>query len=493
MDAPATWSVSRLVVLFKKGDATLPKNYRPIAIIPVLSKLFSGVLLNRIGPLLDSLLDPEQGGFRPDYSCSDIVMFMRMVAEKADEWGKEIWAASLDLEKAFDKVYHSSIISALAEAGADTDVIRFLWDLYRQQSAYVCLPGKYKSRLFEILRGVRQGDPMSPVLFNNVTRRIFRDLKSKWALHGFGTVACGSTHEKTTHAMFADDTTVFASSRTSLIAMIKEVKIALAEHGLNLNMDKCIVQTSRVNARIQPIIIDGEAIPMVGASEGFKVLGVQYTLEGRCSAEIKARMAAAWAKFYTLWPLLGKRDGNLLKRLQLFDSCVTQTALWCCESWLITQKEKNLLQSTQNRMLRKIAGPRRRPDEDWVEWIKRSTREATGRAKEAGIRFWLNAHLKSKWCWAGHVIRMSPERLARRAVEWRDAEWWAKEVAEVSAQLRMRRPHRTHWFRWEDELRRYASRCGWSSWQSVARTRNSSGNASTWLDHCEAFILHSRK
>ena len=153
---------------------------------------------------------------------------------------------------------------------------------------------------------------MSPVLFNNVTRRIFRDLKSKWALHGFGTVACGSTHEKTTHAMFADDTTVFASSRTSLIAMIKEVKIALAEHGLNLNMDKCIVQTSRVNARIQPIIIDGEAIPMVGASEGFKVLGVQYTLEGRCSAEIKARMAAAWAKFYTLWPLLGKRDGNLL-------------------------------------------------------------------------------------------------------------------------------------------------------------------------------------
>ena len=93
-----------MVVLFKKGDAIPPENYSPIVIIPVLCKLFSTVLLGRVGRLLDSLQDPEQGGFRPDYSCSDIIMFMRMVAEKADEWGEEVWAASLDLEKAFDKV-----------------------------------------------------------------------------------------------------------------------------------------------------------------------------------------------------------------------------------------------------------------------------------------------------------------------------------------------------------------------------------------------------
>ncbi len=37
-------------------------------------------------------------------------MFMRMMAEKSDEWGEEVWAASLDLEKAFDKVYHSSVM-----------------------------------------------------------------------------------------------------------------------------------------------------------------------------------------------------------------------------------------------------------------------------------------------------------------------------------------------------------------------------------------------
>ena len=82
----------------------LPKNHRPIAVIPILCKLFNVILLGRIGPVLESLQDPEQGGFRPDYSCSDMVLFARMIAEKAEEWGEEVWAASLDLEKAFDKV-----------------------------------------------------------------------------------------------------------------------------------------------------------------------------------------------------------------------------------------------------------------------------------------------------------------------------------------------------------------------------------------------------
>ena len=75
--------------------------------------------------------------------------------------------------------------------------------------------------------------------------------------------------------------------------------------GLNLNLDKCAVQTSNADAPIRPIEIDGQRIPIVSASSGFKVLGTQYTLQGRCTAEIKGRIATAWGKFYALWPVLG--------------------------------------------------------------------------------------------------------------------------------------------------------------------------------------------
>ena len=87
---------------------------------------------------------------------------------------------------------------------------------------------------------------------------------------------------------------------------------------------------------------------MVAATEGFKVLGTQFTLVGRTSKELTAHIAAAWGKFHQLRPLLMKRDGDLHKRLRLFDMSVTQTLLWCSESWLLTQEEKRHLKSTQN-------------------------------------------------------------------------------------------------------------------------------------------------
>ena len=110
--------------------------------------------------------------------------------------------------------------------------------------------------------------------------------------------------------------------------------------------------------------------------------------------------------------------------------------LWCCESWLITQPEKRLLKTTLHAMLRRIAGPRRRPLEDWLDWIKRSTRQAVAAARKLGIRLWHEAHLRVKWNWAGHVLRMSPDRLARRATVWRDSSWQATEML-LPASLRI--------------------------------------------------------
>ena len=84
--------------------------------------------------------------------------------------------------------------------------------------------------------------------------------------------------------------------------------------------------------QLQPLDVDGQMIPMVSETAGFKILGTQWTLQGRTSAELHRRIAAAWRKFYALWPMLGKRDGGLAKKLRVFDSSVTQTALWCNES-----------------------------------------------------------------------------------------------------------------------------------------------------------------
>ena len=252
--------------------------------------------------------------------------------------------------------------------------------------------------------------------------------------------------------------------------MIRDVKDALAKHGLNLNLEKCSVQTNSGSTATH-LAVDGIAVPIVDPSEGFKILGTRFTLSGRTSAEVTARINAAWGEFHKIWPLIGRRDGQMKERLRLFDMCVTQTMLWCCESWTLTKAEKQRMQTVQNDMLRRIVGPRRGAEEEWLTWIKLSTRAARKHAKDARVRFWLEAHLRKKWSLAGHVARMAEDRLAKRATVWRDSFWWAIEGSMPIAS-RCQRPVRTRWLRWEDELRRYASSdCGGMPWQETAQNK----------------------
>jgi len=483
---PEDWFINKLVVLFKKGDKELPKNYRPISIVPIMAKLFSIVLLNRVRAQLNNLQPYEQAGFRPGYSCNEEVHFLRLLAEKADEWSETLWIASLDLEKAFDKVLRSSVFMALEDAGVEVYILYAIWRIYEQQRAKVSVDRHTVSELFDVVCGVRQGDPLSPLLFNNVTRIIFRDLKSKWMKKRWGTVIGDDSGPRITHAMFADDTLLIASTRASLKQMIKDTKDELAKHGLKLNIDKCQIQTT-APTRLKALAIDGVDIPIVPASQGFTVLGTKFTLRGRTSTEIKSRIAAAWGKFHQIWFILKNRDTSLAKRLRLFDAVVGQSALWCSESWSVTKEERLHIQSVQNEMLRRIAGPKRRPDEDWVEWVIQSTRAARQRAKDAGVRMWVESHLRAKFLWAGHVMRMDDRRLVKRVCTWRDSEWWATEMA-LPQRLQVHRPHRTHWFRWEDELRRFSHCKGWPSWQNKAQERDRDGRAAIWIDAAEEFV-----
>ena len=82
---PASWKRARLAVIFKSGEPQLPKNYRPISVIPVMAKLFSAVVLGRIEKVVEAGRIETQYGNRKGRGCSDAVHVLRMVVEKSDE------------------------------------------------------------------------------------------------------------------------------------------------------------------------------------------------------------------------------------------------------------------------------------------------------------------------------------------------------------------------------------------------------------------------
>ena len=471
----------------------MPKNYRPIAILPVLCKIYSKLLLQLISGALEACRTPEEMGFRKEYACRDLVHSLRMVGEKCIEWGESVWIASLDLEKAFDKVLHSAVFSGLREAGIEESLIKSIRQLYTEQFSFIQLEPHLLSRYFSILRGVRQGDPMSPALFTNTIRtrmaRRMAKLNTSWEARGLGT-SIGSNHfgkHRLTYAMFADDTTLFAKSRRGMKLMLQELSKELDTIGLNLNAEKCKLQCSTwPTDRTGTLEVGTSRYPVVARSEGFKVLGTTFTLDASTDVEYQARINAAWAKFWALWPLLGKRDAPLKKRLELLQSTVAMTLLWCAETWALTVKQKRHLRAVQRSMLRKVMGIRRQPEEEYIQWIRRATKTAEQEARKAGVKCWLSMHLVSKWRWGGTLANFSQDRWAARTTFWRDSEWWSYQPRGGSSYgARPIRARPGNMLRWECDLRKFAAQVGWNFWQIAAKS------SVEWQAQEDAFVSHA--
>eukprot|EP00973_Karenia_brevis_P050366 6990483-Karenia_brevis.AAC.1 len=80
---PQKWKESVISVIHKSGDERLPKNYRPITIIPVLYKLFARLLYRRLLPILDKAQCEDQAGFRKGYNTADHLLTFSILAEKS--------------------------------------------------------------------------------------------------------------------------------------------------------------------------------------------------------------------------------------------------------------------------------------------------------------------------------------------------------------------------------------------------------------------------
>ena len=143
--------------------------------------------------------------------------------------------------------------------------------------------------------------------------------------------------------------------------------------------------------------------------------------------------------------------------LKLFEAVVTTTALYGSCSWVMTRERK--LQVAQRRMLRRVCSSARRPDEDWVDWIRRATDYAEHCLKAHGADSWVVAQRSRKWRWAGKVARMMPDRWAQLVLLWEPG----------GGHRRVGRPCR----RWSEDLEEFCNDKDWilyaqddKAWQS---------------------------
>lgn len=129
---PATWREAKLVVIFKKGE--LPKNYRPIAILPIMYKLFSRMVCACLTPYIIGCQDVDQAAYRQGFSSRDHLLTVTQLIERFYEIKSPLWLGLVDFEKAFDMVEHRPLWSVLHKQGVPQESISLANPLPRPTS-----------------------------------------------------------------------------------------------------------------------------------------------------------------------------------------------------------------------------------------------------------------------------------------------------------------------------------------------------------------------
>ena len=447
---PEDWRTSRISVILKKGDPQLPGNYRPIALLAILYKLFSRMLCARLKAIIIPKLSMDQAAYRSAFSTEDHILRSTLAIERCAEWNQELWLALIDFEKAFDSVEHDTLWSAMHALRVDTHYIDMLKLLYSRQHATV-MAGT-ESRQFNVTRGGGQGDPISALLFIVIIDSILRSLKSRWGRlnsHRVGQyygLVIDDPQMPLTSLAFADDIALFACSAADIGKMIADLNAEAKKYGLLLHGGKTIIMTNAARRPLHSINCGGLQVQAAGFHDAHTYLGRKLSMADLHDDELSHRLAQGWKAFYKYKDLFCNRGIPILDRCKLFNAVVTPSFLYGCCAWTLSLKQARRLVSAQRRMLRWTIGIKRYPEEDWVQYIRRATHASEATARENGCKSWLEQHIRRKWDFARKILCRNDGRWTARLMPWKP---WFRHVPHRG----IGRPHQ----RWADA---FAKSCG---------------------------------
>ncbi|CDH61168.1 hypothetical protein RO3G_01611 [Lichtheimia corymbifera JMRC:FSU:9682] len=174
---PTSWSETRMVLLYKKGDPELLTNWRPLSLINTDAKLFTKVVANRVNTVLPRLINPYQTGFMPHRLISDNGWINQAIMSnaRATSSSHSQVAVLLDQEKAYDRVHPEYLKRVLERFGFPSSLIFSLVSLFFGTRIHVSING-WLGAPFTQGRGLRQGDPLSPLLFNLAFEPLLRSI-----------------------------------------------------------------------------------------------------------------------------------------------------------------------------------------------------------------------------------------------------------------------------------------------------------------------------
>ena len=163
-EQPDLWNISNIVPVPKSGDLTKAENYRGISLTSIMAKTYNSMILNRIRPVLDPLLRPNQNGFRHKRRTVGQILAIRRIREGIKDKNLPAIFTFIDFKKAFDSIHRGKIAKVLRSYGIPDKLVDAINMSYANTRAKVYSPDCVSGE-FDIVAGILQGDTLSPDIF----------------------------------------------------------------------------------------------------------------------------------------------------------------------------------------------------------------------------------------------------------------------------------------------------------------------------------------
>ena len=217
-----------------RGNRHELKNWRPISLLNVDYKILSKVITNRLKRIMPFIIGEEQTCGVASRNIQDNIMFLRDVIDFANWNNLEACLLSIDQEKAFDRISWVYMFAVMEKMGIPSTLIKWIKVLYSNPYCSIIL-NNFIGAPLKVERGIRQGCPLSPLLYSICAEGLASLVRNNRNLRGIVTPDGESSVRL---IQYADDTNLFISNKSEFDVIQNILNIYCKGSGSKLNIDK---------------------------------------------------------------------------------------------------------------------------------------------------------------------------------------------------------------------------------------------------------------
>ncbi len=342
---PEIWKTAKVVPLHKKGSKTERDNYRPISLLPSLSKVLEKVLVRQIVKYYEqnSLFPNSQYGFRTGRSTSQAIQDLKNHVDELNVRGVEHAVVFLDFSKAFDIINHKILYTRMKHYGFAEGAIMLIKSYLTGRMQYVQLEGsRSKTRETDNI-GCPQGSCLGPLLYIMYTADMGR--------------LAGEDHS----VFFADDTAIVIKRKAQNISFLHQINMALDRflqwinaNFLKINENKTVIYIKNSKENIAEVKVGSTRVKCTPNNMSTKYLGVLMNGNmkwGDQGKAVVAKMKKGRGAIFRANKTLTEKSLRLI-----YNAFVDSHFMYAAEVWYpeCTKKQRDQIETVQKAAIRTV-------------------------------------------------------------------------------------------------------------------------------------------